>query len=53
MPDTVDRENLLNLYPALAGLPDERLGALLRPAALEKYADLPPGKHLDEPEEQD
>jgi endogenous inhibitor of DNA gyrase (YacG/DUF329 family) len=25
----------------------------LRPAALEKYADLPPGKHLDEPEEQD
>ena len=23
----------------------------LRPDALEKYADLPPGKHLDEPEE--
>ena len=38
MPDTVDRENLLNLYPALAGLPDERLGALLRPAALELSA---------------
>ncbi|HQR58708.1 MAG TPA: Crp/Fnr family transcriptional regulator [Azonexus sp.] len=35
MPDTVDRENLLNLYPALAGLLDERLDALLRPAALE------------------
>lgn len=38
MPDAVDRENLLNLYPALAGLPDERLGALLRPAALELSA---------------
>lgn len=41
MPDTVDRENLLNLYPALAGLPDERLGALLRPAALELPAGTP------------
>jgi len=25
----------------------------LRPEALENYADLPPGKHLDVPEEQD
>ena len=42
MPDTVDRESLLNLYPALAGLPDERLGALLRPAVLE----LPAGSRV-------
>ena len=42
MPDAVDREYLVNLYPALAGLPDERLGALLRPAALE----LPAGSQV-------
>ena len=42
MPDTVDRKNLLNLYPALAGLSDERLGSLLRPAALE----LPAGSQV-------
>ena len=41
MPDAVDRENLLNLYPALAGLPTERLDALLRPAALEIPAGSP------------
>ena len=35
MPDTVDRGNLLDLYPALAGLPDARTGALVRQAALE------------------
>ena len=42
MPDAVDREHLVNLYPALAGLPDERLGALLCPAALE----LPAGSQV-------
>ena len=42
MPDAVDREYLVNLYPALAGLPDERLGALLRPAVL----DLPAGSQV-------
>ena len=29
----VDRQKLLDLYPALAGLPEERLAMLLRPAA--------------------
>ena len=42
MSDTVDRENLLNLYPALAGLPAGRLAALLRPAVLE----LPAGSRV-------
>jgi len=42
MPDTVDRKNLLNLYPALAGLADEQLGSLLRPAVLE----LPAGSQV-------
>ena len=41
MLDTVDRESLLNLYPALAGLPDERLDALVRLAALELPAGSP------------
>ena len=38
----VDHENLLNLYPALASLPAERLEALLQPAALQ----LPAGTHV-------
>ena len=42
MPDTVDRGNLLDLYPALAGLPDARTGALVRQAALE----LPAGSQV-------
>jgi CRP/FNR family transcriptional regulator len=42
MSDTVDREELLNLYPAFAGLSGERLGALLRPAVLE----LPAGSQV-------
>jgi len=42
MSDTVDQEGLLNLYPALDGLPGERLAALLRPAVLE----LPAGSQV-------
>jgi CRP/FNR family transcriptional regulator len=42
MPDAVNREYLLNLYPALAGLPAEQLAALLRPTALE----LPAGSQV-------
>ncbi|MGV0975850.1 MAG: Crp/Fnr family transcriptional regulator [Azonexus sp.] len=38
MPAAVDHENLLNLYPALASLPAERLEALLQPAALQLAA---------------
>ena len=34
MTATVDREKVLNLYPALAGLPAERLNALLQPQAV-------------------
>ena len=34
MAAAVDRQKLVNLYPALTGLPDERLAALLRPQAV-------------------
>ena len=40
---TVDRENILNLYPALAGLPADRLAALLQPQTVMK---LPAGSQV-------
>ena len=43
MAAAVDRQKLLDLYPALAGLPDERLAALLQPQAV---MGLPAGTHV-------